>query len=119
MTQIRARKTRKLRVTEPAISAEEKRNLAELYKDARYESLLNVMERACVEVETAHFNTPLGDTETILGGHLLAKGTWLFFQYVQRLVLNAYNTREGEPEPEAPPSLEEMLQSVEGFQEVP
>lgn len=113
--EIRQRKTRTLRVTELRISDEEKNALAQLYQDARYEALLNVMERVCIELETAHFNTPVGDVETVLGGHVLAKSAWLFFQYVQKMVLNAYNTRQGEAEPEAPPSLEDMLQSVEGM----
>jgi len=115
--EIRHRTTRKLKVTELVISEEEKRQLAQLYQDERYTALLNVMERVCIELETAHFNTPVGDVETVLGGHILAKSSWLFFQYVQRMVLNAYNSREVETEPESPPSLDEMLQGVEGFPE--
>lgn len=111
----RIRKARTLKVTEVAISPEERAGLAQLYLDPRYEFLLNVMERACIELETAHFNTALGDPEAILGGHAVAKAAWLFFTWVQKSVLNAYNTREGEPEGVEPPSWEEMLQGVEGF----
>jgi hypothetical protein len=113
--EVRTRKTRTLKVTELTLTAEDRRNLAELHQDPRYASLLNVMERVCIELETAHFNTPVGDVETILGGHVMTKSAWLFFQFVQKMVLNCYNSREQEPEPEAAPSLEEMLQGVEGF----
>lgn len=116
---IRLRKTRTLKVTELVVSSEEKEAMAQLYTDPRYEFLLNVMERACIELETAHFNTSVGDPEGILGGHALAKSAWLFFTWVQKSVLNSYRTREDDEEPVEPASLEDMLQGVEGFQEVP
>lgn len=114
---LRLRKTRTLRVTEVVPTPEEKEGLAQLYVDPRYEYLLNVMERACIELETAHFNTSVGDVEEILGGHAVAKSAWLFFTWIQKAVLNAYNTREGEPEPVEEASLEDLLQGVEGFPE--
>lgn len=113
--EIRLRKTRTLKVTEVELSPEEKASLAQLYTDPRYESLLNVMECACIQLETAHFNTSVGNPEEILGGHAVAKSAWLFFQYVQKIVLNAYHTQDLEQEPESPPSLEEMMQGIEGF----
>ena len=113
--ELRLRKTRTLKVTEINLSPEEREGLAQLYQDPRYEFLLNVMERACIELETSHFNTSTGDPEAILGGHALAKGTWLFFTYVQKQVLNAYHTRVEPEEPIEPPSLEEVLQGVDGF----
>src|SRR5215472_14313027 len=112
--EIRLRKTRTLKVTEIKVSDEEMAELADLYKDSRYQTFLNVMERACIEVETAHFTCPLGDPEGILGGFAVAKACWLFFTYVQRQVQNAYLSRTAEPEeqPEAP-TLDDFLQSVE------
>jgi hypothetical protein len=100
-------------VTEINLTAEEKENLAQLYSDPRYESLLNVMERACIEIDTAHLNTSVGNPEEILGGHAVAKAAWKFYLYVQKQVVSAYNTRTGEPEQTSTPSLEELLQGVE------
>jgi hypothetical protein len=110
---VRLRTTRTLKVTEVKISEEERAELAELYKDARYNSLLNVMERACIEVETAHLNTSVGQPEEILGGHSVTKAAWLFFLYVQKQVLSAYNSRAATEEPEESPTLNDYLQGVE------
>lgn len=114
--ELRQRKTRTLKVTDIKVSDEERMQLADLYQDARYEALLNLMERGCIELETAHFNTSVGDPEAVLGGHLMAKASWLFFQYIQKWVAYAYNAREADrrqaEEPE--PSFEDMVQSVEG-----
>lgn len=114
---LRIRKTRTLRVIEIEPTPEEREGLAQLYADPRYEFLLNVMERGCIALETAHLNTSAGDVEEILGGHAVAKSAWLFFTWTQKAVLNAYNTREGEPEPVEEASLEDLLQGVEGFPE--
>lgn len=112
--EVRVRSTRTLKVTEVRISDEERAELAELYKDLRYNTLLNVMERACIELETAHFNTSVGQPEEILGGHAIAKASWLFFAYVQKQVLNSYNSRAAATEePQEPPTLDELLQGVE------
>jgi hypothetical protein len=114
---IRRRTTRTLRVTELKLSPEERSALAQLYSDPRYESLLNVMERGCIELETAHFNTSTGNPEEILGGHAVTKAAWLFFAYVQKQVYNAYNAQEVEASQaeELSPSLEDMLQDFHGI----
>jgi hypothetical protein len=104
-------------VTEVQVSAEERENLAQLYSDPRYETLLNVMERACIELDTAHLNTPIGDPEAVLGGHAVAKAGWLFYLYVQKQIVSAYNTRTGDEEAQPEPTLEEVLQGVEGYGE--
>lgn len=114
--EIRLRTTRTLKVTELKISPEERAGLAQLFNDPRYENLLNVMERACIELETAHFNTSVGNPEEILGGHAVAKAAWLFFTYVQKQVCNAYNTIEPEEGQAPEASLDEMLQGVQGFE---
>ena len=113
--EIRLRSTRTLKVTEVEISAEEKEQLAQLYDDPRYTALLNVMERGCISLETAHFNTSVGNPEEILGGHALAKSAWLFFTYIQKQVDNAYHTRTRDEEESPPPSLETLIQGVEPF----
>jgi hypothetical protein len=119
--EIRLRTTRTLKVTEIRVSPEEKEFLAQLYTDPRYEALLNVMERACIEIETAHLNTSVGEPEAILGGHALAKSAWLFFTYCQKQVDNAYHTRTIDEPEVAAASLDEILQGVntppEGFNE--
>jgi hypothetical protein len=112
--EVRLRTTRTLKVTELKISDEERELMAQLFKDSRYEALLNVMERACIEIETAHFTTPLGDPEGILGGFAVAKAVWLFFTFIQRQVQNAYLSRAADTEEVTePPTLEDFLQSVE------
>lgn len=112
--EIRIRTTRTLKVTEINLSPQEKENLAQLYDDPRYLALLDVMERACIALETAHLSSDVGNPEAILGGHAMAKSVWLFFTYVQRQINNAYQTREVEPETKpAEPTLEEVLQGVE------
>lgn len=114
--EVRLRTTRKLKVTEVKISDEDSQALATLYQDQRYEALLNVMERACIELETAHINTAMGDPETILGGHLVCKAAWLFFAYIQKQVLGAHLMRQMEDKtPAEEPSLNDMLQGVEGI----
>ena len=113
--EIRTRTTRTLKVTELKISDEEKELLAQLYKDSRYEALLNVLERACIEIETAHFSVSMGDPEAILGGFAVAKAAWKLFTFIQQQVYNAFISRAAldEGPEEEPPTLEETLQSVE------
>lgn len=111
--EVKLRTMRTLKVTEVSLSPEESEKLAQLYTDPRYEALLNVMERACIELDTAHLNTPIGEPEAILGGHAVSKAAWRFFIYVQKQIVSAYNTRTDTEEPESPPSFEEMLQGVE------
>lgn len=113
---IRLRTTRTLKVTEVQISDQEREHLAQLYQDARYESLLNVMERCCIELETAHLNTSMNEPEAILGGHLVAKAAWLLFQYLQRQVKSSHDMRMGDEDEGRPePTLDEVLQSIEGL----
>jgi hypothetical protein len=109
----RLRTTRTLKVTEIIVTDEEKAQLAQLAADPRYEALLNVMERGCIELETAHFNSNVGDPEAVLGGHCLAKGVWLFFTYVQKQVLNASYTSSEDEGQQAPAKLEDVIQGVE------
>ena len=111
--ELKIRTTRTLKVTEVVVSPEAKEMMAQLYMDARYEVLLDVMERACIELETAHFNTSPGDPEAVLGGHCMTKAAWLFFAYIQKQVFNAYSTRTGD-EDENPPeaSLDDMIQGI-------
>ena len=113
---IRLRTTRTLKVTEQRLSPEKREALAQLYDDPRYLALLDVMEMACISLETAHFNSSVGDPEEILGGHALAKGAWLFFTYVQKQVENANITRTPRDRQEAaPPSLNDLIQGVEAI----
>ena len=107
------RRTRTLKVTEIQVSPEQVELLAQLALDPRYESLLDVCERACIQIDTALVNTPVGEPEAILGAHAVSKAAWLFFVYVQKQVQNAYHTRAGEPESQERPSLEDLLQGVE------
>lgn len=110
----RLRTTRTLKVTDIEVTPEEIAQLAQLAADPRYVALLNVMERACISIDTAHLNTPVGDPESVLGGHCLSKGVWLFFTYVQKQVLNASYTGAQEDDVEqSPASLEEVIQGVE------
>jgi hypothetical protein len=45
----------------------------------------------------------------------VCKGAWNFFVYVQKQVEAAYNMRAGATEAVAEPTLEELLQGVEGI----
>jgi hypothetical protein len=112
------RKTRTLKVTEIKLTEEELTDIALLFTDPRYQSLLNVMERACISIDTAHLDTPTGEVETVLGGHCVAKAGWLFFQYVQKQVYSAYHTRTQMEEPAEKPSFADLVQGVEGMQGV-
>jgi hypothetical protein len=110
--ELKLRTTRTLKITELQVSPEEKELLAQLSQDPRYEALLNVMERACIEIDAGMVNAPVNDPEGVLGAHCVAKAAWKMFTYIQRQVLNAYHTREtGELEQSAP-TLEETLQSI-------
>lgn len=110
---IRLRTTRTLKVTEQELSAEKKEMLAQLYDDPRYQALLDAMELACISAETAHLNTSVGQPEEILGGHALTKATWLFFTYVQKLVSNAYHTRNRDEAEPVRPTFQDLIQGVE------
>lgn len=109
------RKTRTLVVTEVRVTPEEVDQLANLYKDARYNALLNVMERACINIDTSLVNVSVGQPEEILGAHAMSKAAWLFFTYVQKQVLNAYSVQSLEAEPAKAPSLSDTVQSLEGL----
>lgn len=109
------RKTRTLKVTEVKLSDEKLGMLAQLALDPRYEALLDLMESACVELDTALINVPTGEPEAILGAHAVSKAAWLFFTYVQKQVLNASYTRIRVDSATPPPSLEDLVQSVEGL----
>jgi hypothetical protein len=111
--ELKIRTTRTLKVTEVVVSPEAQGMIAQLYQDERYQALLDVMERACIELETAHFNTSAGDPEAVLGGHCMAKAAWLFFTYVQKQVFNAYSTRTGDDEqlPQEA-SLDDVIQGI-------
>lgn len=109
------REGRTLKVTEVRLTPEEIDQLAALYKDARYESLLNVMERACIELDTLLVNTPVGEREHIIGAHAVSKASWLFFTYVQKQVLNAYSSQSREEGQSTPPSLSDIAQSLMGI----
>lgn len=89
--------------------------LAQLSIDPRYEALLDLMESACIELDTALINVPTGHPEEILGAHAVSKAAWLFFTYVQKMVLNSAYTRTRDDEATPPPTLEELVQGVEGF----
>ncbi|HET6220185.1 MAG TPA: hypothetical protein VFE27_24365 [Acidobacteriaceae bacterium] len=111
--ELKIRTTRTLKVTEVRVSPETQELLAQLHMDSRYQALLDVMEQACIELETAHLNTSPGEPEAVLGGHCMAKASWLFFTYVQKQVFNAYSTRTGtEEEPPEKPSLDDVLQGI-------
>jgi hypothetical protein len=111
--ELKVRTTRTLKVTELAVTPEERTALANLYGNPDYQALLDVMERGCIELETAHFNTDIGHPEAVLGGHCLTKGVWQFFAYVQKQVLNAYNSRMADDDQSEPPSLNDVIQGVE------
>jgi len=89
--------------------------LAQLALDPRYEALLDLMESACINLDTALINVPTGHPEEILGAHAVSKAAWLFFTWVQKAVLNASYTSIRGDEATPPPSLEELMQGVEGF----
>lgn len=115
--EIRLRTTRTLKVTELQISAEAREHLARLYQSPEYEALLDVMERACISVETGLLNASIGLPEEILGAHAVAKAGWLFFTYTQQQVQNAYVSRDrGAGEPTKEPSLNDLIQGVEPYQ---
>lgn len=109
------RKTRTLRPTEIKLGDDEIEQLSQLYADPRYEALLNVMERACISLDTAHLDTPTSDPETVLGGHCVCKAAWFFYTYVQRQILAAYHMRTGAQPPEEKPNLDDLLQGVGGI----
>lgn len=111
--EIRLRKTRTLKVTELQLSAEKREQLAQLHDDPRYIALLDVMEMACISLETAHFNSSVGNPEEILGGHAVAKSAWLFFAYIQKQVDNAYHTRTVDEDAPPPAALNDLMQGVE------
>lgn len=109
----RLRTTRTLKVTEVEVPPEQREMLAQLYLDPRYEALLDLMERSCIALETAHLNTGVGDPEAVLGGHALTKGVWQFYIYVQKQVMSSYATRASEEDEAPAPSLNDVLQGVE------
>ena len=112
------RRTRRLKVTQLDIPPEELSLLAQLPGDPRYDALLNVMERACISMDTAHLATPVSDPEGVLGGHCVSKAAWQFFIYMQRQVQSAYTMRtESEGQSKEPePNPDDVFMGVEGFE---
>lgn len=108
------RSTRTLKVTDITISDEERGHLAQLAMDPRYKALVNIMERSCIELDTAFINTSVAEPEAVLGAHCVSKAAWLFFTYVQKQVLNAYINQPGEEEETPAPSLDDVLQGIGG-----
>jgi hypothetical protein len=108
------RTTRTLRVTEVRVDPERERLLAELYKMNYWEALLDEMEASCIQIETCLIDAPIGDPEEILGAHAVTKAAWLFFQHVQKKVYSAYQKHAGQDIPAPKPSLNDLIQSMEG-----
>lgn len=109
------RRTRTLKVTEVAISDDECIEIAALYKSSHWQALLNVMERACISIETGLINAPVGNPDEILGAHAVTKAAWLFFQYVQKEVYSSYNRQMQEPAGQEETPLNDLIQGVEGM----
>jgi hypothetical protein len=107
------RTQRTLSVRDRAFSPEKLQRIARLALDPGYEDLLDIMEMACIEQETALINTPVEQMDRVLGEHCLAKAAWQFFTYIQKQVQNAYTQRTATDAYDAEePSEEEHLQSV-------
>jgi hypothetical protein len=109
------RKTRTLKVTEVRVTPEQQRELATLYKMSCYEALLDVMERSCIQIESCLIDAPVGNPEEILGAHAVTKAAWLFFHDVQKQVYSAYQKQLGDEAPASKPSLNDVIQSMEGM----
>ena len=87
------RTQRTLSVRDQTFSPEKLQRIARLALDTGYEDLLDIMEMACIQQETALINTPVEQADRVLGEHCLAQASWQFFTYVQKQVQNAYNQR--------------------------
>lgn len=107
------RSTRTLKVTDVKLTQEQIVQLARLSLDPGYETLLNVMEAACISIDTALINAAPGQPEEVLGAHAISRAAWQFFTYVQKQVVYAYNSRAGDEEviPERP-SMEDIFQGA-------
>jgi hypothetical protein len=110
--ELKIRHTRTLKVTEVNPSREEQAQLAQLWGDPRYNALLNLMERTCIEIDSGLINAPVNDPEGVLGAQCVSKAAWIFFTYLQKKVLNAYQNREVDTEEAPQPQFEELIQGV-------
>jgi hypothetical protein len=107
------REQRTISVTQLDLSPVAKAALSELSQGPYYPHLLDLMERACIEMDTALINTPAADPEAVLGAHAISAAAWKFFTYIQRAVQNAHNQHTAiEPEPPEPPSEEDRIQGI-------
>jgi hypothetical protein len=107
------RTTRTLKATDIKFTPEQIQQLARLSLDPGYQTLLDLMESACISIDTAMVNASPGQPEEVLGAHAVSRAAWLFFTYVQKQVVYAYNSRAGDSEEPAPsPSIEDILQGV-------
>jgi hypothetical protein len=108
------RESRTLSLSNVPLSIDEKAQLATLYNDPRYDTLLDVFERGCILQDTKLVNTPAHEEVAVLAEHKLSKAFWELLVWVQAVVLQAHRDITNEPEPErAPVSDEEFFQGVE------
>lgn len=108
------RTTRTLKATDIKFTPEQIQQLARLSLDPGYQTLVDLMEAACISIDTAMVNASPGQPEEVLGAHAVSRAAWLFFTYVQKQVLYAYNNRAGDAEAEVDrPSMDDILQGVE------
>lgn len=69
------------------LAGEDRRNLVQLRTSPLWDSVLNAMERFCIEQESELIRTPVGDDSTILAQHGKAQAAWEMFEHFQLTVL--------------------------------
>jgi hypothetical protein len=63
--------------------------LAELSRHPGYATLLNVMERAVVTMESRLISTPVDATKKVIAEHRKVQAAWQIFEYLQETVKGA------------------------------
>jgi L-rhamnose mutarotase len=81
---------RRVSVTEK-ITPSAARNLYALSHSETWPDLLDVLERCCIEIESALISVDVKDTVAVLENHKLSKAAWVIFGRMQERIIEAGN----------------------------
>ena len=65
------------------LTAQQRRNLMAIRNTEEWQTVLDVMEMCCIEVETRLINTKPEDETEVLANHKMAKAAWQIFTHLQ------------------------------------
>jgi hypothetical protein len=68
------------------LSAGQRRDLLNIRNGPEWQTVLDVMEMCCIEVETRLINTDAEQELEVLANHKMAKAAWMIFTHLQEKI---------------------------------